>query len=89
LIEASSTPMSRYIILNTRMSTYDELNEKGGIRGANHRIDELSRVDDLEAYRINLNSTAIENRVRPMITGGTEEAFTISSVTRTPCRLVD
>ena len=71
--------MSHYLILNTLMSTYDdEVNEKGGIRGANHKIDELSRVessrvessrvDDLvEAYRINANSTAIENRERPMI----------------------
>ena len=61
--------MSHYLILNTLMSTYDdEVNEKGGIRGANHRIDELSRVDDLmEVYRINVNSAAIENRERLMI----------------------
>lgn len=61
--------MSHYLILNTLMSTYDdEVNEKGGIRGANHRIDELSRVDDLmEVYRINVNSAAIENRQRLMI----------------------
>ena len=45
LVGVSSTPMSRYIILNTVISTHDEVNEKGGIRGANHKIDELSRVE--------------------------------------------